>query len=201
MCPRRSPAATTLPGPRLANGAKTPAHGLTTIRSVANKCSPSGPERVSSGGAARASSRASRWPGVLTVSRTALFKVRFTRPVRTLPGPNSTKVVNPASARVRRLCDHRTGLQSWAFIRTRQVAGLVWLLASTLATTTPSGWRTSVRSMASSSRSRAGAIYGVWNAPETSRAVTRLAPRALASSPAAATPSGEPAITTCPGAL
>ncbi len=50
--------------------------------------------------------------------------------------------------------------------------------------------------MAPRSRSRAGAMKAVWNAPETWSGITRLAPSDLAWTPALSTPSGEPAITT-----
>ena len=44
-------------------------------------------------------------------------------------------------------------------------------------------------------------MNGVWNAPLTGSGMTRLAPSSLAFAPAASTPSGEPAMTTWPGAL
>ena len=51
------------------------------------------------------------------------------------------------------------------------------------------------------SASAASRISGVWNAPPTLSGVTRFTPSSLARAPAASTPSGVPAITTCPGAL
>ena len=50
-------------------------------------------------------------------------------------------------------------------------------------------------------RSRAGVMYGVWNAPDTGRGIAFFAPSSLAISIARATPSGDPAMTIWPGAL
>ena len=61
--------------------------------------------------------------------------------------------------------------------------------------------RTSAAAIASRKRSRAGAMYGVWNAPDTGSDITRVAPSSCASVDAASTPIRDPAITTCPGAL
>ena len=51
------------------------------------------------------------------------------------------------------------------------------------------------------SASAASRISGVWNAPPTFSAVARFTPSSLARAEPASTPSGVPAITTCPGAL
>ena len=59
----------------------------------------------------------------------------------------------------------------------------------------------SVRSMALASRSLAGAMNGVWNAPPTCRCITRLAPSSRAMAAAVSMASGVPAITAWPGAL
>ena len=45
-------------------------------------------------------------------------------------------------------------------------------------------------------RSRAGAMYGVWNAPATCSGMTFLPPISLTTAVALATPSSEPAMTT-----
>ncbi|MEY5059688.1 MAG: hypothetical protein RJA51_1435 [Actinomycetota bacterium] len=44
-------------------------------------------------------------------------------------------------------------------------------------------------------------MNGVWNAPDTCSDMTRFAPSSFACSPAFSTPAGDPAMTTCPGAL
>ena len=77
----------------------------------------------------------------------------------------------------------------------------VWGRASTLAYTGRSGARRSASASAERRRSRAGAMNGVWNAPLTVIPSTFLAPRSLAAAEAPSTPSGEPAMTTWPGAL
>ncbi len=61
--------------------------------------------------------------------------------------------------------------------------------------------RGSASAIAARRRSRAAVMNGVWNAPDTGSGITFLAPSALACRLAAATPSGDPAMTTCPGAL
>ena len=73
--------------------------------------------------------------------------------------------------------------------------------ASTFETTGTSVSRGFASAIALRSRSRAGAMYGVWNAPDTGSGMTFFAPSSFATALAAATPSGEPAMTTCPGAL
>ena len=55
--------------------------------------------------------------------------------------------------------------------------------------------------MALRSRSRAGAMNGVWKAPLTAIGMTFLAPSSLATAAASSTASGSPAMTTWPGAL
>jgi hypothetical protein len=126
---------------------------------------------------------------------------RFAMPVSTRPGPSSANPVTPKSASSSRQCFHLTGLDSCAESSADHSSPWSWARASTLEMIGISVSRTSATAMASRKRSRAGAMYGVWNAPETGSDITRLAPSSCASADAASTPIRDPAITTCPGAL
>ncbi len=100
-----------------------------------------------------------------------------------------------------RQCFQRTGLLSCADNRLAHSAPRSCGRASTLEMTGTSVSRGLASAMALRSRSRAGAMNGVWNAPDTCSGMTFFAPSSLATAVAAATPSGEPAMTTWPGAL
>ena len=100
-----------------------------------------------------------------------------------------------------RQCFQRTGLDELGRQQARPLAPLSWASASTLETIGTSVSRGFASAIALRSRSRAGAMNGVWNAPETCSGMTFLAPSSLTCAVAAATPSGEPAMTTWPGAL
>ena len=152
-------------------------------------------------GAASASSSLSRSSGVATAKARASGTVRLASPVSTPPGPISTKVVVPDSARRNSVCRHRTGLHSWALNNAGQSAAESWALASTLAMTVTSGSWVAQSEIALRKRSRAGAMNGVWKAPLTGSGMAFLAPRPLAAAMAASTESGSPASTTWPGAL
>ena len=127
--------------------------------------------------------------------------VRFAIPVSTPPGPSSAKSVTPSDCSLTRLWRHRTGLDSCAESRLAQSPPASWGFASTFDTTGMSVSRGSAAAIALRSRSRADVMNGVWNAPDTCSDMTRFAPSSFAWAAAASTPSGEPAITTWPGAL
>ena len=146
-------------------------------------------------------SRLSTSSGVLTERAWRVGTVRFAMPVSTPPGPHSTRVVTPASARAMRHWRHRTGLHSCAESRLAQSSPWWCASASTLEITGTSVSRGFALAIALRNRSRAGAMKGVWNAPLTGSGSTFFAPSSLAFAAADATPSGDPAITTCPGAL
>ena len=148
------------------------------------------------------SSSLSRSSGVATEMVRAASTVRLAMPVSTPPGPSSTKSVTPSVGQGEQavLPAHRAATAGptagWSTRRPGRGAS-----ASTLETIGTSVSRGLASAMALRSRSRAGAMNGVWNAPDTGSGMTFLAPSSLASAPAAATPSAEPAITTWPGAL
>ena len=127
--------------------------------------------------------------------------VRLAMPVSTPPGPSSAKSVTPRSASSCRHCFQRTGDDSWADSRLAHSLPSWWGRASTLETTGTSVSRGSASAIASRRRLRAAVMNGVWKAPDTCSGITFLAPSSLAWPVAAATPSGEPAMTTWPGAL
>ncbi len=116
--------------------------------------------------------------------------VRLAMPVSTPPGPSSTKVGDAASASASRHCRQRTGLQSCADSRLAQSSPSSWARASTFETTGTSVSRGSASAIALRSRSRAGAMNGVWNAPLTGSGSTFLAPSSLACTLACGDPFG-----------
>ena len=178
-----------------------PAAGLTIMRSLMKRCSPGGTFAGCGCSPASVASSESRSSWVLTETALALGAMRLIVPVRTLPGPISTKVVTPSSTRRCTLCRQRTGLTSWADSNFAQSSGSSWPRASMLAMTGTSGERSVASAMALRRASRAGAMNGVWNAPPTGSGMTFLAPSSLAAADARPTPSGDPAMTTWPGAL
>src|SRR5438105_1839075 len=95
---------------------------------------------------------------------------------------------------------HRTGTVTCSAERVRQSSSR-YARASRLDTTGAVGVLNVTEARSAGSASAASRINGVWNAPPTFNGVTRLTPISLARSEPAATPSGVPAITTCPGAL
>ena len=132
----------------------------------------------------------------------AASTVRLAMPVSTPPGPSSTNSVTPVVSSVEQavLPAHRAAelrRQQARPTRRRCCAAS----ASTLDTTGTSVSRGFASAIALRSRSRAGVMNGVWKAPDTGSGITFLAPSSLATMPAATTPSGEPAMTTWPGAL
>ena len=87
-------------------------------------------------------------------------------PVSTVPGPSSTKVVKPAG-RARAGLAPADGAGELGDSRAGQSAAVRWPMASTLAIDRVVGVAEVDWSMALRSRSRAGPMNGVWNAPET----------------------------------
>ena len=123
-------------------------------------------------------------------------------PVSTPPGPSSAKLVTPASSSVEQAVLPAHGARQLRREQARPVVAAVV------------GHRIDVRhdrnvgvarawpaASASRRRSRAGAMNGVWKAPDTWSGMTFLAPSSLAWTAAASTPAGDPAITIWPGAL
>ena len=143
----------------------------------------------------------SRSSGVATEIVRASATVRLAIPVSTPPGPSSAYSVTPRSSSSSRQCFQRTGDESCAESRLAHSLPSWWGSASTLATTGTSVSRGSASAIAPRNGTRAEIMYGVWNAPDTGSAMTFLAPSSRAWSDAEATPVGEPAMTTCPGAL
>ena len=91
--------------------------------------------------------------------------------------------------------------QSWADKREIHSSPRWCRRASTFETIGTSASRGLAAASATRSRSRAGFMRGVWNAPETGSGMTFFAPSSLACWVAFSMPLGVPAITTCPGAL
>ena len=86
-----------------------------------------------------------------------------------------------ATSSVSRQCFHRTGLLSCADSRRAPLGARGRAAqASTLETTGTSVSRGLASAIALRSRSRAGAMNGVWNAPDTGSGMTFLAPSSLA---------------------
>ena len=182
-------------------GSKMPAAGLTTSRSAAKRCSPScrstagglggglddGVERLGVGGPRGASRRG---------------LARLASPVRTVPGPSSTKVVAPAARMQSTLSLHRTGAVSCASSRAAMPSPSRWGWASTLATTGTSPSR-EAGGPEGPGQALGGRHHerGVERAARPAAASTLRAPSSFASLPAAAMASGSPAITTCPAPL
>src|SRR5215207_10109342 len=124
--------------------------------------------------------------------------VRLTRPVRTVPGPSSTKRSTPPARRASSVSRQRTGLSRWAASSARTSTKGA---AEPLAKTRMAGGRTGVRSSAAARRSEAGAMSGEWNAPETSRRRVRAPVSSRPASSAASIASSGPESTSWPGAL
>ena len=99
---------------------------------------------------------------------------------------------------IARMSSQRTGLDTCAISASMQPRPVVRGAASTLAITGTRGSCAATARSSGSRRSPAGAISAQWNGALTFRGITRLAPRALAHSPARATAAAVPAITICP---
>ena len=125
-----------------------------------------------------------------------------TSPLSTVPGPTSTYVVTPSDARRRTTSSQRTGDDTCAI--SASIAA-----ARRRASARRRRWRRPARAdratrsarSSGASRSSAGFISAQWNGALTGSGITRLAPSALARSPARATASRAPAITTWPRAV
>ena len=133
--PSRRPASMMVPGSSFSTAVNTPAQGDTTRRSVAKRVSPSRavPAPPLLGWPETASNRASMSAGVLTLRFDAPLAVRLTVPVRTVPGPSSTKVVKPWLSSSFSVWRQRTGLVSWDDSSAGQSAAEPCPMASTLA--------------------------------------------------------------------
>src|SRR6266550_8334239 len=136
-----------------------------------------------------------------TLPVAASGRIRLTSPVRTFPGPNSTKADAPSPAARRTEATHCTGDHT-CFSRSGGISRACWCtLASTLATI---GYRSALKvvtAIACRSRGATARIAGEWNAAETRSGTTRFAPASFRTSLARARSELSPEITTCPGAL
>ena len=109
--------------------------------------------------------------------------------------------MTPSSASVSRQCFQRTGLLSWAESRLDHVCARVVGEGVDVRHHRHLGVAGFASAIALRSRSRAGTMNGVWNAPLTCSGITFLAPSSLATLPAAATPSGGPGDDDLPGCV
>src|SRR5580698_7907073 len=121
------------------------------------------------------------------------------KPVRTLPGPTSTKTVTPDSIISRMESSQRTGAVTWRMRASRASSPVEMAWESTLVM---SGIFSALNGVARKSGSRrrcAGIMRAQWKGAETGRITARLAPLCEAISTARFTAAAEPEMTVCSG--
>src|SRR5215210_249806 len=130
--------------------------------------------------------------------RHAAARVRLTRPVRTAPGPSSTKRSTPAARSASSVSRQRTARSrfSASSARTSPNGAAVPFEYTGIAMAL-----TGVRSRAARTRSAAGSMSGEWKAPVTSRRRARAPVSSRATSSTASRASTGPDSTSWPGAL
>src|SRR3954471_12914614 len=123
--------------------------------------------------------------------------MRFPIRASTLPGPTSTKEGAPASCMAMTVSRQRTGL-----VRAEASSSRTSVNGAALAPekTVKAGSESSTSSSAARNGATAGSIAGEWNAPATSRRMTRV-PRSCATASVLSSASSAPERTTWPGAL
>src|SRR6218665_831532 len=127
--------------------------------------------------------------------------MRRVRPVSTWPGPHSTIWVAP---RAWSACTHstqRTGLNAWRYSAWPIAAASCRTATSTLLTTAMAGLARVMPASAASSLCAAARTRLQWKGADTGSGNARLAPAALSSAQALATPAWVPAITVWTGSL
>src|SRR5512133_3959788 len=128
----------------------------------------------------------------------ATWRVRLTRPVRTSPGPSSTKRSTRAVRSASSVSRQRTGRSRFsASSRRMSTKGA----ALPLEYTGMLGSAIGVASSAARRRSAAGSMSGEWKAPVTSRRRARAPASSRATSSASPSASTAPLSTSWPGAL
>src|SRR5512133_683742 len=165
-----------------------------------------GPDAEDAGGHAAAAlgrqapgnGRRGRVLGGCRHAHAATWRVRLTRPVRTSPGPSSTKRSTRAVRSASSVSRQRTGRSRFsASSRRTSTKGA----ALPLEYTGRLGSATGVASRAARRRSAAGSMSGEWKAPVTSRRRARAPVSSRATSSASSSASTGPLSTSWPGAL
>ena len=127
--------------------------------------------------------------------------MRLMSPVRTRPGPISTKVVTPAAVIRSTARTQSTPAVRCSTSSVRHASAVSIGRASALARSGTVGSWNVMPARAARIPSAASAMSGEWAATETGRTMARLAPSDLASSAPASMAGRSPETTTWPGAL